>query len=177
MFDWLKDLLAATGTLLSPVAMVRAWQGGVILRYGRHHRTLTPGYYWKAPFFEDYVLYEACESTERLPQQSLTTKDDVRVVVSSIVKYEIRDGKRYVCDVWDQKDVLADVTMGAIEHGVREHTYKELMEGIPDDKILTKVRRGTSKYGFQINAITFPDRTRAPSVRLMLPGVLKDLDN
>lgn len=176
MFEPIIEILKSAGTLTSPVVIVPAWQGGVILRFGRWHRTLTPGYYWKIPFFEDVVLAERCETTMRLPPQSLTTKDDVSVVVSSIVKYEIRDMKKYVCDVWDQKDVLADVTMGAIAQCVRESTYKDLMDGVPDKEVLTKVKRGVGKYGFEVNQVTFTDRSRARSIRLVVPNA-KDLDN
>lgn len=177
MFEWLKDLLASGGTLLSPVCMVRAWQGGVILRYGRWHRTMTPGYYWKIPFFEDYVLTETCDTTERLQPQSLMTKDDVSVVVSSIVKYAIRDVQKYVCDVYDQKDVLADTTMGAIARAVRDHTYEELQQGEVEKDALTAAKRGAGKYGFEVIQLTLTDRARAKSLRLVIPSNMKDLDN
>lgn len=177
MIEKILELLEKVWTLATPLVMMHPWQGVVITRFGRVNRVKTPGYWPKIPLLEDYVLYEACETTMRLPQQSLTTKDDRNVVLSSIVKYEIRDGAKYVRDVWDAKDALADVTAGAIEETVREHTYEELMQGAPDAKIVTKARRGTGKYGFQINAVTFPDRSRMRSLRIMLPGVIKDLDN
>lgn len=177
MFDWIKDLLSATGSLLLPVVICHAWQGGVILRWGRWHRTISPGYYAKIPLVEDVVLFEKCETTMRLPAQSLTTKDDVAVVVSSIVKYEIKNAQKYVCDVWDQKDVLADVTAGAIAGWVQENTYAELMSGEPEKKVLTKVKWGVGKYGFEVNQLTFTDKIKARSLRLIMPGVTKDLDN
>jgi membrane protease subunit HflK len=177
MFDWIKDLFTATGTLLSPVVMVRPWQGAVVLRYGRWHRTLTPGYYWKWPFFEDAVWTETCETTFRAEPQSLTTSDDRPVTVSAIVKYEIKDVRKFVCDVWDQRDVLGDVTAGAVDECIRAHTYEELMRGVPDAALLTKVKRGVGKYGFQINGVTFRDRARGRSLRLIMPSSMKDLDN
>lgn len=176
MFDWIKDFLAATGTLLSPVVITRPWQGVVISRYGRGHRDKGPGYYWKWPFFEDCHHYECCETTMRLPPQSLLTADGKPVVISSMVKYEIKDGKKYICDVWDAKDVLADVSMGAIAQHVQKHSYAELMQGEPEKKVLTAVKYGTNKYGFQVNAITFTDKSPARSLRLVMPHA-KDLDN
>lgn len=177
MFDFIKDFFIATGTLMSPFAMVRAWQGGVILRFGRWHRTLSPGYYWKIPFFEDYVLTETCDTTLRLQPQSLMTKDDVSVVVSSIVKYAIRDVRKYVCDVYDQKDVLADTTMGSIAKAVREHTYEEMMQGEVEKDSLTAAKRGAGRYGFEVLQLTLTDRARAKALRLVIPSNIKDLDN
>lgn len=177
MFEKLLDLLEKVWTIATPVVIMHPWQGVVITRLGRVHR-VKDAYYWpKWPLVEDYQLYEACETTMRLPVQSLTTKDDVAIVVSSIVKYEIRDGAKYVRDVWDAKDVLADVTAGAIAEWVEEHSHAEWRAGAGRAEILTKVRRGTGKYGFQINALTFPDNSKVRSLRLMMPGVEKDLDN
>jgi regulator of protease activity HflC (stomatin/prohibitin superfamily) len=177
MFDWIKDVITATGSLLSPLVICHAWQGGVILRWGRFHRAITPGYYAKWPLAEDVVLFEACESTMRLPVQSLTTSDDKSVEVSSIVKYEIKDARKYVCDVWDQKDVLADVTAGAVSEWVQSHTYAELMQGTPEKQVLTKVKYGVGKYGFQVNQVTFPDKAKGRNVRLFMTSSAKDLDN
>lgn len=177
MFDWIKDLLSATGSLLLPVVICHAWQGGVILRWGRYHRTIEPGYHAKIPLVEDVILFEACETTMRLPVQSLTTSDDKSVEISSIVKYEIKDARKYVCDVWDQKDVLADVTAGAVSDWVEAHTYDELMHGTPAKEVLTKVKYGVGKYGFQVNQLTFPDKARGRNVRLFMTNNAKDLDN
>lgn len=176
MIEKILELLEKVWTLATPIVMMHPWQGVVITRFGRHNRTKGPGYWLKMPLLEDYVLYEECETTMRLPPQSLVTKDDVPVVVSSIVKYEIRDGQKFVCNVWDAKDVLADVTMGAIAKCVQKHTYSELMQGEPEAEVLTMAKRGTSKYGFQVNQLTFTDRCRARSLRLVLPNA-KDLDN
>jgi regulator of protease activity HflC (stomatin/prohibitin superfamily) len=177
MLEKLLDLLEKVWTIATPIVIMHPWQGVVITRLGRVRRVKDAFYWPKWPLLEDYHLYEACETTMRLPAQSLTTKDDRAVVVSSIVKYEIRDGAKYVRDVWDAKDALADVAAGAIADWVEEHTYEEWRSGSAKAELLTKVRRGTSKYGFQINALTFPDNSRTRSLRLMMPGVTKDLDN
>lgn len=177
MFEKILELLEKVWTLATPVVIMHPWQGVVITRMGRVHRVKDAGYYLKWPLLEDYILYEACETTMRLPAQSLTTKEDVAVVLSSIVKYEIRDGAKYVRDVWDAKDALADVTAGSISDWIEEHTYAEWRSGVAKKEILTKIKYGTGKYGFQINAITFGDNCKAKSYRLVLPGITKDLDN
>lgn len=180
MFEKLLDLLEKVWTLATPVVILHPWQGGIVTRWGQYRRTITSEprkfYPVKWPFVEDYALTETCETTMRLPPQSLATKDDVPVVVSSIVRYRVRDVKRFICDVWDQKDVLADLTMGAIARCVRDQTYEELMKGAPEKEVLKAVRDGVNDYGFQIYQVTFTDRCRARSLRLVLPNA-KDLDN
>lgn len=176
MFDWIKDFLVATGWLLSPIVITRPWQGVVISRLGEAHRDKRPGCYFKWPIGEDAHFYEACETTMRIPPQSLVTKDGRNVVITSMVKYEIKDGMKYIRDVWDAKDVLADTTMGANARFVQENTYEGLMQGEPEAKVLGSVKRNTGKYGFQVNAITFTDKAPTRSLRLVMPHA-KDLDN
>lgn len=180
MFEKVLELLEKVWTLATPIVILHPWHGGIITRWGQYRRTISSEerrfYPVKWPFAEDYVLTETCETTIRLPPQSLSTKDDVAVVVSSIIKYKIIDVQKFLCDVWDQKDVLADVAMGAIAKAVRDSSYEELMQGKPEKEVLTAVKRGVGKYGFEVLTATFTDRARAKSLRLVMPNA-KDLDN
>jgi regulator of protease activity HflC (stomatin/prohibitin superfamily) len=176
MLEKLIDLLLQLGSVASPLVVVHAWQGAAVLRFGRYHRTLEPGFHWKIPFLEDALEAETCVTTMRLPPQSLTTKDKVEVVVSCIIKYQIKDLRPYVCDIYDQKDVMGDVTMGAIGRTVRQHTYEELTGGTPEADVVVEVRKAVNKYGFRIEQITFIDLCRAKSLRLVAAAA-KDLDN
>lgn len=180
MIEKFLDLLEKIWTLATPVIFLHPWQGGIVTRWGQYRRTISDERRWfypvKWPFIEDFALTETCETTIRLPPQSIATKDDVPVVVSSIVRYRIRDVKKFICEVWDQKDVLADLTMGAIARTVRSHSYEELMRGDPERDVLKDARAGVNDYGFQIYQVTFTDRSRAKSLRLVMPHA-KDLDN
>lgn len=177
MIEKLLELLEKVWTLFAPVIIMNPWQGVVITRFGRVHRVREAGYWLKWPLVEDYHLYEACVTTMRLPPQSLTTKDDRDVVVSSIVKYEVRDGIKYVKDVWDAIDVLADTVMGAIGDYVENHTYAEFRDAAAMKReVLKVVRNDVNDYGFKVRALTFPDKSRTRSLRLVMPNA-KDLAN
>jgi regulator of protease activity HflC (stomatin/prohibitin superfamily) len=176
MLEQLLNFLAQAGSLFSPIVMVHPWQGAVILRKGKYHKTLEPGYYLKWPFIEDAIEVDTCVTTLRLPPQSITTKDGVEIVVSSIVKYQIRDLKPYVCDVYDQKDVLADVSMGAVGQIVKNSTYIDLTTGSPEKEVIDRVRKEVNQFGFSVLKFTFTDFCRAKSLRLV-QALGKDLDN
>lgn len=177
MIEKLLEFLKEMGSLMSPLVIVHPWEGAGILRFGKYHRTVGPGFYFKRPLIEDVVHAETCQTTMRLPPQSLTTKDKIEVAISCIVRYQIVDLQRYICDIWDQKDVLGDVTMGAVGRTVREKTYQELMEAIPEDDITEKVRKEVNRFGFQIKKVTVIDLCRAKSLRLIQAQTGKDLDN
>lgn len=167
MLEKLIDLLAGAWHRLCPLEIVEAYNRGVVLRFGVYHRTLEPGLHWKWPVLEDVVSVLACVTTMPLPPQTLTTKDDKSVVVAAIVKYQIAKPEPYVTDIWDQKDVLSDVAMGAVQQAVSGATWDELVAAPPEEKILKAVRKETLRYGFDVMKVTFTDIGKIRSLRLI----------
>lgn len=176
MLDKLLDILLQFGTLVAPFAVVKVYEHGVVLRVGRCHRVLEPGFHWKWPFAEDVVDINTVVTTMRLPPQTLTTKDDVSVVVSAIVKYQIVDPTRYLSEIWDAGDVLGDTTMGAVRQAIGGMNYKDLMAESPEKQVIQIVRNEVNQYGFKIFRITFTDLAKVRSYRLIQQAA-KDLDN
>lgn len=176
MIEKLIELLAKGWDWIAPCVVIEAFQGAVILRWGVYGRTLDPGLHWKWPVAEVAWVTETCVTTMRLPPQTLTTRDDFSVVVAAIIKYQIKDVKPYTIDIWDQKDVLADQTMGAIRASVQEITWAELKTMPPEARVLELVRDEVNRYGFKIYRVTFTDVGRVRSFRLMQQAP-KDLDN
>jgi regulator of protease activity HflC (stomatin/prohibitin superfamily) len=167
MFEKLIDLIVQLWERIAPAEIVKAYEGGVVLRFGKYHRTVGPGLRWKWPVMEHLLTTNTCVTTQRLPPQTLTTKDDHPVVISAIIKYQIRDPKPFLLDIWDSVDVLADVTMGAIKSAVNENTYPDLVAHPIERRVVELVRKEVNKYGFQIHAVTFTDMGKVKSLRLL----------
>jgi regulator of protease activity HflC (stomatin/prohibitin superfamily) len=167
MFEKLAEWIASIRDSLRPWEVVEAYNRGVVLRWGKYNRTLDPGLHWKWPLAEDVISVLACITTLPLPPQTLTTRDDVGVVVAAVVKYEITKPEPYVTDIWDQKDVLGDVTMGAVRQAIAAVDYATLVAQPPERGILEAVRKEVGKYGFKIHNVTFTDVGRVRSLRLI----------
>lgn len=167
MFERLIDILAGAWERLSPWEIVNVYQTAAILRCGRFNRTLQAGLHWKWPLIESVITVETCVTTLRLPPQTLTTKDGAGVVVATIVKYQVDDVKPYVTDIWDQRDVLADVVMGAVRSAVSDLEWPVLLAEPPEKRALELVRREVKNYGFKVHKITFTDVGRVRSLRLI----------
>lgn len=176
MFEKLIDLIVQLWHTLSPAQIIKVYQSGGVLRFGKYHRTVGPGLAFKWPVVEEIIDAVTVETTFRLPAQSLTTLDDVSVVVAAIIKYEIVDIQAYTEKIWDQHDVLADTTMGAIHKAVASMDWADLLGESPEKAILEKVRNAVRKYGFKVHSITFTDLGRIRSYRL-IQAVAKDIDN
>lgn len=167
MFEKLFEFLAQFGKHLVPFVIVPTYQNAGILRLGRYHRTLQPGLHWKLPFADDPYLENVFLTTVRLQPQTVTTKDNVSVVVAGVVRYQVVDVKPYICNIGDQHDLLIDTSMGAILRAARELTFKELLDGPPESKIAADIRRKVKDFGVAIESFTFTDMGAIRSIRLI----------
>lgn len=176
MLDKLFDWIDKGWDILRPFHCPSAWEKSAVLRFGKYNRSIDPGYNWKWPLIETVQDVTTCETTLRLDAQTLTTKDGVGVVAKAMVKYEISAIEYYVTRVYDAKDVLADVAMGAVRKIVTTTDYAALMNEPPERKILEIVRREVADYGFKVHRVTFIDLAKVRSIRLISASPM-DLDN
>lgn len=167
MFDRIYDLVVQLWERMTPLRIISAGQHAGVLRFGCYNRTLSPGIHWRWPFIEEINTQNTCVTTLRLEPQTITTKDGVSVVVAAIVKYQIKDVKPYITKVWDQRDVLADVIMGAIRKAVNGLTYDQLIASPPEQSVLDLGCDEVNKFGFKLWAVTFTDLGRIRSLRLI----------
>ena len=166
LLAWLDSVWDAA----KPASIVPAYDGGVVLRLGKYHRTVIPGLNWKIPFIDEIITTTTAITTMETRPQTLTTADDVGVVVGAIIKYEIRDPKPYLLDIWDAVDVLKDVAMGALRSCVTKRIWKDLCDPSLEAAVLEILRRDLNKYGFKLHTFTLTDLGRVKSLRLLTTG-------
>lgn len=176
MFDKILDWIDRGWTWFKPFAVIEPYEKGAIMRLGRFNRALEPGFHWKWPMIEVAVELTTCETTMRLPPQTLTTKDGIGIVAAVVVKYEIVKVEPYITRIYDAKDVLADVTMGSVRRLVTATAYDAIMADPPEKAILSDVRKEVNEYGFKVHRVTFVDLAKIRSIRLISASPI-DLDN
>jgi regulator of protease activity HflC (stomatin/prohibitin superfamily) len=176
VFERLFEFLAAFGKDLCPFVVVPVYQNAGVLRFGKYSRTLVPGFHWKWPFVEDVYKENVFITTVRLQPQTLTTKDDVSIVLAGVVKYRVVEVEPYLSRIGDQHDLLIDTAMGAVLKEVRELSFQDLLNDPPALKIASSIRRQVKDFGVEIISYTFTDLGRIRSIRLLTHTPLQ-LDN
>ena len=167
MFERVLDFIAASWNILRPVLVVSDFEGGVVLRFGRYNREITPGLNWKIPLADNAIITSTVTTTMALRPQTLTTKDDLTIVLSAIVKYHISDVRAYLPDIWDSADVLNDLTLGANREIVASVNYEDLRGNLIEEEVLKTIRDEASRYGVDIHKVTFSDLGKVRSLRLI----------
>ena len=147
MFERVLDFIATSWNILRPLLVVSDYEGGVVLRFGRYNREITPGLNWKIPLADNAIITSTVTTTMALRPQTLTTKDDLTIVLSAIVKYHISDVRAYLLDIWDSADVLNDLTLGAIREIVASVNYEDLRGSLIEEEVLKTVKDEASRYG------------------------------
>jgi len=167
MFERVLDFIANSWNILRPIVVVSDFEGGVILRFGRYKRELKPGLHWKFPLADNAMIASIVTTTMALRPQTLTTKDDLAVVLSAIVKYKISDVRAYLLDIWDSADVINDLTLGAIRKVVASVNYTDLRGDVIEEEVLTTIKDEAQRYGVDIQKVTFSDLGKIRSLRLI----------
>lgn len=173
MLDRLVDLLISWIKLLFFSVVLHADQRGIVLRFGKFHRDIGPGFHWKYPLDIDEVYYrEVTPTVITIGPQSLTTKDDITVVVSVIVTYQIEDVKKTLIEAQGIRQMLEDSTYGVVSDFIMKHTWSDLRNLDLDNEISKGARRRAKQYGLHVINVQFCDLTKSRSLRLI--GLVQD---
>jgi len=167
MFERVLDFIATSWNILRPLLVVSDYEGGVVLRFGRYNREITPGLNWKIPLADNAIITSTVTTTMALRPQTLTTKDDLTIVLSAIVKYHISDVRAYLLDIWDSADVINDLTLGTIREIVASVNYEDLRGNLIEEEVLKTIKDEASRYGVDIHKVTFSDLGKVRSLRLI----------
>lgn len=155
MFDKLIDLIVTFIHDFLPFKIVNQWEEGVHLRNGKFLRTVGPGLKWKLPFFDKLWVTPVITQTVNLSPQTVTSLDEKSIVLTSIVRYQITDVKKFLLGVMHANDVLIDTTQGIIRDMVENTRWEEL-----DDltNIVTpEVNKQVERWGISVDLVSFPD--------------------
>lgn len=166
MIDKLLDILLNVYEIIIPFLIIKDYQEGVYLRYGKYKRVLKSGFHWKIPFIDEILIHHTVWQTINLQPQSLTTMDDEGIVVKGIIKFRISDIKVFSLEVWDSPDAISDMTMGIIRDEVMDHTWQQIKDGKLDKVVSRKAKAEAKRWGIEIDTVTMIDMAIITSVRL-----------
>lgn len=169
MIDRLVDLLIASLRLFQAFVVVADYERAVVLRFGRYHRDIGPGFHWILPFRCEHVLStNVVPETMNVGPQSLTTRDGQSVTLGTVVTFEIEDAKRFLLEVEGANQVIEDAAYGAQAQVVMARSWEELQTVDLPNELAKEVRKRARRYGVKVIDVQVSDFTKARTLRLML---------
>jgi len=167
MFDRLIDLILGSLQAFVFFVVIDEYEKGVILRLGRYHRTIEPGFHFIAPLFIDRVLADTVVPTTKvLGTQSLTTQDGISVVLEAVVTYRTHDVKRLLLEVENAEAAMRDACYGVISRAVTYAQWDDLRTEAFTEQLTKAVRKRAFGFGIEVQAVQLGDLARSKSIRL-----------
>lgn len=168
MFDKLIDIIVTFIHDFLPFKIVNQWEEGVHLRNGKFIRVVKPGLNFKVSFFDNIITTPVITQTVNLRSQTVTSKDEKSIVLSSIVRYHVHDVEKFLLGVMHANDVLVDTTQGIIRDIVEDTDWNDLVD--LTNKVLPIVNEQVNKWGITIELVSFPDLGEIITYRIINEG-------
>lgn len=167
MLDWLRHFIETSLEAFQFWCVVNDYERGVVLRFGRFHREIEPGFHWIIPFHvERPILDNAVPRTMNLGAQSVTTQDGKQVVVACIVTARIHNIRTALLEVEAVDDALRDSCYAAVAQTVSGTTWERLSHENLTDELTAAARKAGWKWGMEIQRVQLSDFALSRSLRL-----------
>ncbi|MGA8276808.1 MAG: FtsH protease activity modulator HflK [Rhodanobacteraceae bacterium] len=153
-------LIAAIGIALAWIAfdswaVVDAQQEGVVLRFGRFERLLTPGFHFKLPRpFERVLNVETTHVRSVSDQVRMLTNDENIVLVDFNVQFHVSDARKFLFSMRNPEDTLrqaAEAAVRAVVGGNSMDTILSSQGAQLVSKARTKLQQTLDSYDCGIN--------------------------
>jgi regulator of protease activity HflC (stomatin/prohibitin superfamily) len=134
------------------------------VKWKRGHKVvaMNPGLHVYWPLLTDIEIIVTARQTLALPIQVLTTKDQKKVVVGTVVVYKIKDVIHAIGRMnWDVDTTINDITQAAVTSVIAKHSFQEIMDMIGDDKsestLTDAVRKELRPFGVSVRRCKLVD--------------------
>lgn len=120
--------------LVSSATVINTSQTGVVLRFGKYSRTLTPGFHFKLPApIETVAKVETTRIRAQVGQVRMLTSDENIISVAYNVQYQVSDPRQYLFSTNDPDDTLAQAAEAAVRSVVGAHSMDQILTSPGDD--------------------------------------------
>lgn len=166
MFDKLIEVILQYCGMFKVWTVVDDYEQGVVLRFGRFNRVVTPGWRFMIPLIERTMTENVVPRTSNLGVQGLTTKDGKNITVAGIVTAQIVDVRKSLLEVENVGQALMDACYGAIGDFVSSSTWEQMLNPEHCATLPKACQKLARRYGIEILRVQLSDKALSRSLRL-----------
>jgi regulator of protease activity HflC (stomatin/prohibitin superfamily) len=153
-------LLAAAALVLLVVArtvrIVPQARAGVIERFGRYQRTLSPGLALVVPFVDRLrPLLDLREQVVSFPPQPVITEDNLVVNIDTVIYFQVTDPKAATYEIANYIQAIEQLTVTTLRNVIGGIALEKTLTS--RDHINTQLRgvldEATGKWGIRVNRV------------------------
>src|SRR5215475_10929803 len=149
-------LLLVVVTLARTIRVVPQARAGVVERFGRYSRTLTPGLTIVVPFVDRIrQVVDLREQVVSFPPQPVITEDNLVVNIDSVIYFQVTDAKAATYEIANYIQAIEQLTVTTLRNVIGGMSLEETLTS--RDEINNKLRgvldEATGKWGIRVNRV------------------------
>jgi len=170
-FEWISSIIEWFGKFFPRWIILDTTEGAVKFVRGSKPIALRAGIHWFWPITTKVTQYPTAFQADRLPTQTITTTDDVVIVVGSMISYAVDDILPLVSTTHSAMTTVNNLAMSAVHHICCRMSWEELRgeqrRGTLDTKLRNAAQKSLSKYGVAVEELVLVDMAKARVLKLM----------
>src|SRR5215467_412875 len=143
-------------TLARTVRIVPQARFGVVERFGRYSRTLTPGLTMVVPFIDRVrPLLDLREQVVSFPPQPEITEDNVVVNVETVIYYQVTDAKAATYEIANFVNAIEMLSVTTLRNVIGSMTLEETLTSRDqvNDQLRGILDDATGKWGIRVHRV------------------------
>src|SRR5437899_7245279 len=142
-------------TIARAARIVKQYEKGIVLRFGKFHALADSGLTFIMPFTDSIVRVDMREQVSTAPPQELNTKDNVTVEVDAVVYYKVIDPVKSQFEVQDVGYACTTLAQTNLRNLIGDRTLDETL--VARDMINTNLRHvldeATNGWGVKVTRV------------------------
>lgn len=155
---WLIPALAIVIILLAKsMKIVREYERGVVLRFGKLHMTKQPGLRFIIPWVDKMTKISLRIVTLDVPNQEVVTKDNVSVKVNAVIYFKVSDPEKAFLNVEEYLQATSQIA---------QTTLRSVLGEVELNTLLAERERLNSKLQSIVDSVTEPWGVKVTNVEI-----------
>ena len=134
------------------VFIVKQWENGVILRFGKIVNVQETGLHFRVPFIDSVMKVDMRTQTIDMKGQSAITKDNISVGIDAVVFMTIEDPEKVITRIRNYTNAVSKYAQTAIRNIVGQYDLDDLLESREEIalKLKDEIDRLSKEWGIDI---------------------------
>lgn len=140
----------------SSIKIIKQSTVGIVERLGKYHKTAQQGINIIIPFIDSFrYIIDLREQVVDFPPQPVITKDNVTMMIDTVVYYQVTDPFKYAYEIANPILAIENLTATTLRNIVGELELDETLTSrdIVNTKLRSILDEATDKWGIKVNRV------------------------
>ncbi len=139
--------------------IIRQYESGIKLRFGKYVKKLYPGLRLVIPIIHEIKRIDLRTITQDVPQQKCITKDNVTITINAVVYFRVFDAEKAVLEVNNAFFAVTQLAQTTLRNSIGGVELDELLSNL---KVISKeikeiVDQETDPWGIKVERVEIKD--------------------